>query len=200
MRVWSYVITTDHGTAPNYNEPAVTLAICKPRIRRRAEVNDLIIGFNGKTLSTSSDSVRWAGVVSEVISMERYWDDERFSNKKPDRSLNPDNIYKFENGMFFQVKNNSHDNSSIKTDIGGKNVLVFKDVWHMGGIQSKLPVIFSRLHLFANRRLELLNDITSEEWNELHNWLDANNDGLPNNEGSAACKPCSQKEKISKKC
>ncbi|MGI9375444.1 MAG: hypothetical protein ACR2PC_04975 [Tsuneonella suprasediminis] len=32
MRVWSYVITTDRGSAPNFEAPAVTLTVCKPRI------------------------------------------------------------------------------------------------------------------------------------------------------------------------
>ncbi|MBK7522567.1 MAG: hypothetical protein IPI75_21070 [Gammaproteobacteria bacterium] len=38
MRVHTYVIAVDAGSAPNYDPPFVTLAVCKPRIRRKAEI------------------------------------------------------------------------------------------------------------------------------------------------------------------
>ncbi len=37
MKVWTYVITNDSGAAPNFDPPAVTLASCKPKIRRAAK-------------------------------------------------------------------------------------------------------------------------------------------------------------------
>jgi hypothetical protein len=36
MYVWTYVITYDEGGAPNFEPPATTLTVCKPRIRRAA--------------------------------------------------------------------------------------------------------------------------------------------------------------------
>lgn len=75
MRVWSYVITTDGGGAPNYDGPAVTLTICKPYIRRYARPGDMVLAFNGRTLSRNPHSVRWAGIVSEVVPLDHYWDD-----------------------------------------------------------------------------------------------------------------------------
>jgi hypothetical protein len=32
MKVWRYVLATDNGTAPNYDPPYLTLALCKPEI------------------------------------------------------------------------------------------------------------------------------------------------------------------------
>ncbi|WP_422613519.1 hypothetical protein [Pseudomonas knackmussii] len=67
MRVHTYVIATDAGSAPNYDPPAVTLAVCKPRIRKKAKVGDLVLAFAGSTVNPlSGHSVVWAGIVSEV--------------------------------------------------------------------------------------------------------------------------------------
>jgi hypothetical protein len=96
MRVWSYVIACDRGSAPNYGGLAVTLTVCKPRIRRSAKVGDLVIGFNGKPRAKNPHSVRWAGVVAETIPMQDYWDHPRFRSKRPDRSEVADNIYRFQ--------------------------------------------------------------------------------------------------------
>ena len=51
MRVHTYVIATDAGSAPNYDAPFVTLAVCKPRIRMKAKCGDLVLAFAGKTLN-----------------------------------------------------------------------------------------------------------------------------------------------------
>jgi hypothetical protein len=86
MRVWSYVITSDRGSAPNFEAPAVTLTVCKPRIRRSARIGDLVLAFNARTLSRNPHPLRWAGVVSEAIPLEHYWTDARFRAKRQDRS------------------------------------------------------------------------------------------------------------------
>jgi Nucleotide modification associated domain 2 len=51
MKVWTYVITTDKGAAPNFEPPEATLTICKPRIRRKAELGELVLAFNGVRLN-----------------------------------------------------------------------------------------------------------------------------------------------------
>jgi len=85
MRVHTYVIATDAGSAPNYDPPAVTLAVCKPGIRKKAKVGDLVLAFAGAVVNpTSRHSVVWAGIVSEVLTFTEYWNDRRFTSKKPD--------------------------------------------------------------------------------------------------------------------
>jgi Nucleotide modification associated domain 2 len=65
VRVHTYVIATDAGSAPNYDRPFATLAVCKPRIRRKAEIGELVLAFAGKDVNpTEPHSVVWAGVVS----------------------------------------------------------------------------------------------------------------------------------------
>jgi len=188
MRIWSYVITTDHGSAPNYDGPAVTLTICKPRIRMRAQQGDLVLAFNGRTLATNPHSVRWAGIVSEVLPMEKYWDDPRFRAKRPDRSETPDSIYQFMDGYLSQVPNTSHDESNIAKDVRGKNALIFSQAWHMGDDRPELPDVFD-LRVVANRRLEPLREISSQEWTELEGWLKAHDRGLPKHSKGSRCGP-----------
>lgn len=186
MRVWSYVITTDRGSAPNYDGPAVTLTICKPRIRMRAQPSDLVLAFNGRALASNPHSVRWAGIVSEVLPLERYWDDPRFRGKRPDRSDTPDNIYRMIDGTFLQVPNNSHGEGSIATDLRGMNALIFTRAWHMGDGRPELPPVFN-LRVTANRRLEPSREIEAGEWIELEGWLNANDCGIPRNPGGPPC-------------
>ncbi len=188
MRVWSYVISTDSGSAPNYDGPAMTLTICKPRIRMRAQRGDLVLAFNGKRLAHNPQSVRWAGIVSEVLPIEKYWDDPRFLDKRPDRSETPDNIYRLMDGGLSQVPNNSHSEGNAATDINGKNALIFSRAWHMGEGRPELPEVFD-LRVMANRRLEPLHEISLQEWNELQGWLNAHDYGLPTQRKGSPCGP-----------
>src|SRR6266481_3668348 len=95
MRVHTYVIATDAGSAPNYGPPFVTLAVCKPRIRRKAAIGDLVLAFAGRQVNPSEPhSVVWAGIVAEKMSFADYWSDRRFAGKKPGRSRLSDNFYR----------------------------------------------------------------------------------------------------------
>ena len=95
MRVHTYVIVVDSGAAPNYDKPFTTLAVCKPRIRRKAGIGELVLAFAGQKVNPyEPHTVVWAGVVTEKLSFAEYWNDTRFAGKKPDRALTPDNFYR----------------------------------------------------------------------------------------------------------
>lgn len=199
MRVWSYVISTDRGSAPNYDDPAVTLAICKPRIREKAQPGDLVLAFNGRKLAPKPHSIRWAGIVSEVLSLGDYWDDSRFHTKRPDRSDTPDNIYKWVDGHLSQVPNTSHDKCNIKTDIGGVNALIFSQAWHMGADGPELPEEFN-LRVVANRRSEPLREMLPEQWIKLEDWLKKHDRGLPKPGKGLKSGPCAASQSKLAKC
>jgi hypothetical protein len=190
MRVWSYVITTDRGSAPNFEAPAVTLTVCKPRIRRSARVGDVVLAFNGKRLSKKPHSLRWAGVVSEVIPLEQYWANSRFRGKRPDKSLTPDNIYRIDGSTWHQVPNATHDEGNIATDLSGRNALVFGEAWYFGDTQPELPDVFDFRVPMNARRNEPLRDITDEEWRALREWLRARDIGLPADSNPLAHRSC----------
>ncbi len=48
MYIYSYVLRYDDGVAPNPFFGFCTLAVCKPVIRRKAQVGDWIIGTGSK--------------------------------------------------------------------------------------------------------------------------------------------------------
>jgi len=58
QKLFSYIIPIDDGPAPNPFGDICTLAICKPAIRRKAQVGDWVIGILNHHLS------RWR---------ERWW-------------------------------------------------------------------------------------------------------------------------------
>lgn len=174
MRVHTYVIATDAGSAPNYDPPAVTLAVCKPGIRKKAKVGDLVLAFAGAELKPfSGHSVVWAGIVSEVLTFTEYWNDRRFASKKPDRTVVPDNFYKpTGNGDFDWQPNPVHGPEKKNRDTGGLNVLVFDHAWRFGAFGPLLPEDFG-LRMNGGRRKEKVADLTDSVWQRLEIWLNA---------------------------
>jgi hypothetical protein len=174
MRVHTYVIATDAGSAPNYDPPAVTLAVCKPRIRKKAKVGELVLAFAGaKVNPTSRHSVVWTGIVSEILTFSEYWGDRRFASKKPDRTDVPDNFYKpTGNGGFAWQSNHVHGREAQIRDTGGLNVLVFDHVWRFGALGPVLPEDFG-LRMINSRRGERVADLTDSMWQRLESWLNA---------------------------
>ena len=171
LRVHTYVIATDAGSAPNYEPPAVTLAVCKPRIRKKAKVGDIVVAFAGSKVNPiSGHSVVWAGIVSEVVALTEYWNDTRFASKRPDRTRIPDNFYKpAENGGFIWQPNCVHGPEAQDRDTGGVNVLVFSHAWHFGASGPLLPEDFGLR--MVSRRGERIAELTDFEWQRLETWL-----------------------------
>lgn len=79
-------MTIDDGLAPCAPAPSpgenafLTLALCKPLIRRGAKPGDVIIGHAGKALSARhgcpENAVIWVGVVDEVLDGKDYYIEE----------------------------------------------------------------------------------------------------------------------------
>lgn len=174
MRVHTYVIAADAGSPPNYDPPAVTLAVCKPRIRKKAKVGDLVLAFAGSAVNPiSSHSVVWAGIVSEVLTFAEYWNDRRFASKKPDRTNVPDNFYKpIGTSGFAWQSNPVHGPEAQDRDTGGLNVLVFDYAWRFGAFGPLLPEDFG-LRMIVGRRGERIGHLTDSNWQRLETWLNA---------------------------
>ena len=171
MKIHAYVVVHDGGSAPNHEAPATTLAICKPRIRRSANVGDVVIGFSGSRLGPEPHSVRWAGIVSEKLSFAEYWNDLRFARKKPGRSATPDNIYKPFGRSVRLVPNQIHAEGNVATDLAGEFVLVFDEAWRFGAAAPILPERFE-LRLVGSRRGHRVVEVRGDDWRELRRWLD----------------------------
>ena len=101
-KVFVYTIVTDSGYAPNADGPYLTLATCKPDIRERAQVGDIIIAHHKKA---RGGGVCYAMVVTEKMWQNEYYNDERFQYKIPS-ATNPtgDNCYRpLANGGYEQL-------------------------------------------------------------------------------------------------
>lgn len=194
MRVHTYVIATDAGSAPNYGPPAVTLAVCKPGIRKKAKVSDLVLAFAGARVNPSRHSVVWAGIVSEVLTFTEYWEDSRFTPKKSGYTDVPDNFYKptSNHGLAWQP-NPVHGPEAQVRDTRGMNVLVFDQAWRFGAFGPLLPEDFG-LRMVGSRRGDRAADLSSSEWLRVETWLSAQVqvtvDGASGRNSSRSCRPC----------
>jgi hypothetical protein len=170
MKAYVYVIATDRGSAPNYEHPCTTLAICKPDIRRCAPIGSLVLAFTGSTLGREPHAVCWAGVIEDKLTFAQYWDESRFDGKKPHRSATPDNIYEPHEMDLRQVPNTTHDGGNVATDLSGKYVLLFNDSWHFGATGPILPAEFG-LRIVGGRRRHRVHDLSATRWMALRAWL-----------------------------
>jgi hypothetical protein len=197
LRLWRYVMVTDNGGAPNYDAPYPTLAICKPMIRKGAEVGDMIMGFAGSIMAPGNPNcVLWAGVISEKLTFESYWSDLRFRSKRPGVSRRPDNIYRPDGRRLVQVPNDTHTSEHIETDVSGRFVLVLEPAWRIKAGWGTLPVQLSELWWpGASRRGHRQSIIGDDLKDDLFAWLEAGCTTAtesPQERGSSCPKPTYQ--------
>ena len=197
MRVHTYVIAVDAGSAPNYDRPFVTLAVCKPRIRRKAEIGEVVLAFAGKDVNPAEPhTVVWAGIVSEKMSFAEYWNDRRFAAKKPDKSDHPDNFYRPTDGGLLWVANDVHGPDATNHDTGGQFVLGFSPSWRFGAHGPLMPIEFD-LRMVGGRRGERVADLTEPEWNRLRAWLDQNSAAVSSiTQVSKRCRPIKKSAEV----
>lgn len=146
-----YVIARDFGFAPNPFHGICTLATCKPGIRKSAAPGDWILGIGGKQLGEAHRKCILLMKVSDKISFQEYWNDARFSIKKPCRNgshvkMLGDNIYhKSADGEWIQ-EDSHHSNpdgtineTNLSRDTGScDQVLISNHFFYFG--KSAIPV------------------------------------------------------------
>jgi len=158
MPLFSYKMTHDTGFAPNPYFGFMTLATCKPGIRRTKQVGDYIAGFASLDLCKhlpGEEKLVYIMKVTEKISISGYWNDPRFRCKRPPiekekstadhskelltteeyKKRRGDNIYKPSSNSkvgFSQLPNTNHCDADIETDINGEYVLVSDDFYYFG--------------------------------------------------------------------
>ncbi len=82
-RFYLYKMTVDNGGAPHVQNALLTLAICKPTIRRVAPVGSVIIGFAGDKLRSEGyfeNSIVYAAIVSARLGGE-YYSQRKYANR-----------------------------------------------------------------------------------------------------------------------
>ena len=146
MKVISYVVAYDYGFAPNPFHGFLTLATCKPQIRRsrNTKVGDILLGKKSK-----QNKLIYVGIISEIISIEEYSTNPRFEDKKPKPIKNTndinqfgDNMYYLENARWNHLKGWHTEQEQWSEDIAGKNVLICEKFWYFGDKAPDIPLEF----------------------------------------------------------
>ena len=147
MRLYRYIMTHDTGFAPNPFHGYCTLATCKREIRRMAGVGDWVMGLGSKLRDYDSRLV-FAMRVDETLTLEEYWQDRRFAEKKPRISQRyeeacGDNVYYHHNrtGDWVQLPC-FHCDDDIDADARTNRALVASRFVYFGSQAIESPVEF----------------------------------------------------------
>lgn len=152
VKLYSYIVRFDTGFAPNPFHGFCTLATCKPKIRKTAQVGDWIIGTGSKSKGRDGYIV-FAMRVSETMCFHQYWQAPRFLCKRPNKLLGKqeacgDNIYYLapDAKQYCQVPCSYHcrrdgttDPKKLDDDTKIDRVLISDDYIYWGGDGPPLP-------------------------------------------------------------
>lgn len=152
-RLFSYRIPYDLGSAPNPFWGLCTLAICKPRIRRVAEVGDWVVGTGSSVapMGDISDKVVYIMRITQKMTMQEYDEFTRselhqkiplMTSKDPRRRLG-DSIYDYsfspDTNPYPRLRSSVHNEWNRKTDLGGEYVLLSDHFFYFGDQPVTLP-------------------------------------------------------------
>jgi hypothetical protein len=181
MKLYSYCIPTDDGAAPNPFWDICTLTICKPVIRRTANVGDWIVGVGSKNVQGKDYSGRmvYAMKITEVMSLAEYDEfcREVLPKKIPDidsrsyRRKVGDCQYDYSNGTRAIQREGVHLPKNRAKDLRGKNALLSNHFYYFGNNAKKLPAKFSVLVRQGQGHQKDKNDEIKDEFVK---WLEKN--------------------------
>lgn len=150
MRLYSYIIVKDIGLAPNPFWGYCTLAVCTPNhMGVKAQRGDWIMATSGVA---RGNRLVYAMQLSEVLSFECYYADERFKKKKPVvkgswRERCGDNMY-FGNshGVWKQHRTiYHHEQYLIEKDLRHPFVFVAEHFYYFGDKAIEIPAEYREL-------------------------------------------------------
>ena len=154
-KIFSYVVRYDEGAAPNPFWGTCTLTICKPAIRRSANIGDWIIGTGSKNAKCNdgntydlSDSIVYAMKVSAMMTMQQYdlYCKDNLPTKIPNwrtkdwRDRMGDCIYDYSNGSNPTIRLSVHNEENRQTDLSGMNALLSLQFYYFGEAAINLPM------------------------------------------------------------
>ncbi len=151
-KIYSYVLRIDDGAAPNPFWGLCTLTICKPAIRRKAQIGDWVIGTGSKNTRLKdgktydfSDSIVYAMKITDKKTLSEY--DEfcksNLINKIPKWKTNDwklrvgDCIYDYSTSSEPVIRKGVHNEGNRQRDLGGHNSLL-SDHFYYFGVEARL--------------------------------------------------------------
>lgn len=149
---YSYIISRDYGFAPNPFHGFLTLATCKPTIRKNASIEDFIIG---NATARQKNKLIFIAKVSNIVTFDEYWSNPLYKCKRPimngsTKYLYGDNIYHhLDSGELMQenshhsLANGSVNIYNLKRDTGKTDrVLICEDFIYLGKSMIDVPDAF----------------------------------------------------------
>ncbi len=148
-RIYYYILSYDGGIAPCIDGGLLTLAICKPGIRRKASRGDWLIGFSPKEMGWT---LSFIAKVSDKIRGDEYYGSGSYDGRS-------DCIYKLDSSGEFSLRSSRIHNhpKNRARDVGGKennyrNAWILKSdrFWYFGGhalkvVGSQTPNLVEKL-------------------------------------------------------
>jgi hypothetical protein len=195
MEIYRYVLTSDTGMAPCIDQGTVTLATCKPVIRRCAQAGDWTIGCH--SAPAEPGLVAWAGRVQRGLAIGDY--ERQFRGRA-------DAVYQERpDGTFARLRPDYHnDADQIRKDLSGP-ALIFDPMstWYFGDKPVLLPDAL--MHLAPRGEGHRVNGVLARDSEKLTVWLASfGPPGLfgkpPHEEASSFCGPCGSRQTPPRGC
>ena len=152
----------DNRFAPNPLFGVLTLATCKPAMRRNTKIGNWIAGWTSKQLKDSPTEVGkekliYLAKVTQKLSFAEYW--EKYEQKRPVKTEDTkviqrygDNIYKpnpTNPKEFIQIENNFHGKDKMDKDLRGEYVLICEEFYYF----SRLSPLDIPCLLYTSRKV-----------------------------------------------
>jgi hypothetical protein len=149
MKLYTYCLRYDGGAAPNPFWGTCTLVICKPAIRRTAQISDWVVGLGSinSPIGDISHHLIYAMRVTEKLTMKEYDQycktslPKKIPNQEsPDyRIKNGDCIYDYGTGKYPKMRPAVHNECHRVHDLGGQYALLSKHFYYFGSQPVPLP-------------------------------------------------------------
>lgn len=184
MRFFKYKLSMDFGFAPNPFYGFCTLATCKFRIRKSAQVGEWIFGTGSVKLKCLSHLI-YAMKVTEKISYNEYWFKKRFACKKPVmngslKKMYGDNIYYHDGSQWLQ-ENSRHskedgsvNHETLSSDTKADAVLISSHFYYFGENYFKVPSVYEDGVCCTSRDFEYSKGKDIEKSKSFIKWLQSN--------------------------
>jgi hypothetical protein len=129
-RLYSYIVAHDGGFVPCATPKLLTLACCKPKIRRVAREGDWVMGTTPK--KRGAGKLVFLARVTKKLTFEEYYDRVPRARR--------DNIYRLRSpGRYTQVKTEDHGPHNKKRDLSADAVLLSEEFVYYGGSAISIP-------------------------------------------------------------
>jgi hypothetical protein len=187
-KIYSYVLRYDDGAAPNPFGGVCTLTICKPKIRKYAEIGDWVIGTGSKNSRLSNGSINdfsnhlvYAMKITDRKYLKEYdeWCKSNLAIKIPDIKSKDlikqhgDCIYDFSNSISIKnpvkVRAGVHDERNRYRDTSGKYSLMSTHFYYFGSKPEIIPDYLYNI-IKINQNHKMIVDI--EIINAFENWIE----------------------------